>query len=389
MIKIGLFLSSEPHRGGEFQYSQSILNACAALPARDYRPVAVYINRHWRTYLEETAIPSTFLPTGIWRLLARKRLSTLLPLPWWRRISPSIYPPSRAMKKLDCRLWIFPAQDTWTYLCPFPALGTVYDLMHRYEPRFPEVSSWGIYHNREQHYQKLCGWAKGVLVDSDVGKRQLMESYQTPAEKIHILPYVASHTSPTDDSALSPDLRLPDKFLFYPAQFWRHKNHHGLVQAVHDLHGEIPDLKLVLTGSENAAAEELKKDIRRLDLQHHIQFLGYVPDRAMPALYRRARGLIMPTFFGPTNIPPLEAMAAGCPVAVSDIYGMREQLGNAALFFNPSSIFEIAKAMLSLWKDDALCHELAGRGLDHHRQWNQEHFNTRFLAILDAVTQND
>lgn len=388
-MNIGLFLNTYPHSGGAFQYSHSILEAIAALPRIKYLPWVVYTNQYWTESVNETGLPSLFLSPGVWGFLARKRLSTFLPLTWWRRISPSIYPPIRTMKKLDCRLWIFPAQDTWTYLCSFPALGTVYDLMHRYEPRFPEVSSWGIYHNREQHYQKLCGWAKGVLVDSDVGKRHLMESYQTPADKIHVLPYVASYTSPTDDSALSPDLRLPDKFLFYPAQFWRHKNHHGLVQAVHELRREIPDLKLVLTGSKNTVAQELTNNIMKLDLKDQIQFLGYVPDRAMPALYRRARGLIMPTFFGPTNIPPLEAMAAGCPVAVSDIYGMREQLGDAALFFNPSSIFEIATAMRSLWKDDALCHSLARRGLDHHKRWNQEHFNTRFHAILDALTQND
>jgi len=93
----------------------------------------------------------------------------------------------------------------------------------------------------------------------------------------------------------------------------------------------------------------------------------------------------MPTFFGPTNIPPLEAMALGCPVAVSDIYAMREQLGDAALYFRPNSVRDIINIMERLWQDDLLCEDLAQRGLQHHANWQQYHFNGRFLNILEGL----
>ena len=97
----------------------------------------------------------------------------------------------------------------------------------------------------------------------------------------------------------------------------------------------------------------------QLGLAENVHFLGYVPEAHMPGLYRRARALVMPTFFGPTNIPPWEAIALGCPVAVSDIDGMRDQMGDAALFFDPTSVPEMAQVMERLWRDDALCRELA------------------------------
>jgi len=87
--------------------------------------------------------------------------------------------------------------------------------------------------------------------------------------------------------------------------------------------------------------------------------------------------------FGPTNIPPLEAMAVGCPVAVSGIYAMPEQLGDAAVYFDPLSVEEIAHAIQRLWDDNALWDELAKRGLLRSNQWTQAHFNERLQAIID------
>jgi glycosyltransferase involved in cell wall biosynthesis len=95
----------------------------------------------------------------------------------------------------------------------------------------------------------------------------------------------------------------------------------------------------------------------------------------------------MPTFYGPTNIPPLEAMALGCPVAASKIYGMPEQLGDAALFFDPRSIEGIAQAMKVLWQDDNLCAELSQKGTARSLRWNQSHFNQRLHEIIQKVLQ--
>jgi glycosyltransferase involved in cell wall biosynthesis len=105
----------------------------------------------------------------------------------------------------------------------------------------------------------------------------------------------------------------------------------------------------------------------------------------LPEFYRRARALVMPTFFGPTNIPPLEALSCGCPVAVSNIYAMPEQLGDAALYFDPASPSEIASALERLWRDDALCARLREQGQRRIASWTPAHFARRLKAVLDDV----
>ena len=76
---------------------------------------------------------------------------------------------------------------------------------------------------------------------------------------------------------------------------------------------------------------------RELKVDRQIRHLGYVPANDMAALYANAEALVMPTFFGPTNIPILEAWGLGCPVITSDIRALREQAGDAALLADPNS----------------------------------------------------
>ena len=93
----------------------------------------------------------------------------------------------------------------------------------------------------------------------------------------------------------------------------------------------------------------------------------------------------MPTYFGPTNIPPLEAMACRCPVAVSRIYGMEEQLGDAALYFNPGSIDDISENMINLWINPDLCAELIKKGTKKTQSWGIKTFSMRLEEIINDL----
>lgn len=100
----------------------------------------------------------------------------------------------------------------------------------------------------------------------------------------------------------------------------------------------------------------------------------------------QSKGLVMPTFFGPTNIPPIEAVFSGCPVAVSGIYGMPEQMQDAALYFNPNSVEEIASAITILWTDEKKREELLRNGVKLMNLWNQDTFNKRFeMIVIDVL----
>ena len=385
--KIGLFLDTEPFEGGAFQYSQTILEAVSALPRDRFDVVAALTNDSWSGQMKRHDLKALKVSFGFWKHFPGKRLSGYLPMTPWRKFARSFHAPSKFLNAQLCDLWIFPAQDIFTYLLPLPALGSIHDLMHRYEPQFPEVSAGGEYGKRERHYRHLCACAKGIVVDSEVGRKQVLESYRISPQRIHVLPYVARREiKKEEDSPLFDDRHpLPEKFIFYPAQFWQHKNHRVLILALALLREKIRDIHLVFTGTGKNGFTSLEKLIGDVKVSRHVTFSGYVSDADMACFYRRARAMMMPTFFGPTNIPPLEAMTNGCPTAVSDIYGMREQLGSASLYFNPSSAEEVAQVMEKLWCDDKLCDELSRQGLLRTSQWNQGHFNRMLSQILSEV----
>ena len=270
-------------------------------------------------------------------------------------------------------------------------MWAIHDLMHRYEGRFPEVSAHGRVRHRDRHFLRVCAQARALLVDSEVGSRHVHESYGFPVKAIFPLPYIAPGYMYEHDpsSNLSRPYGLPDRFIFYPAQFWAHKNHLRLVEAVRQLRAELPDLRLVLAGSKKSGYAAVEHKVKSDGLEDVVSFLGFVPESDLAILYRRATALVLPTFFGPTNIPPLEAFVAGCPVAASRIYGMPEQLGDAALYFDPLSVDEIADVLRRLWTDDALRTELAARGRARSAAWSAPQFNQRFATIIKAVLDED
>ena len=388
MKRIGLFLTAGPSGGGMFQYSMAVLSALLALPQAESELVVGYSDPAW----------TQFVPADVelFPLRLSRTLSSVAAL-WatvgishklWFRGAPRLFTAVREIARKNCDLWIFPRQDVWSSRFPVPALAAVHDLMHRYEPHFPEAAGFSRRRYRQRYMQELINCSAGILVDSAVGKRHVLESFEADPGKVFILPYVPA--SYIYKSGISSDFgaryRLPEKFLFYPAEFWPHKNHLRLIDAITRVRSSCSDIRLILAGSLGKEYPRVHAHVEKLGLHDHVQFAGYLPDGDISEFYRRARALVFPTFFGPTNIPPLEAFALGCPVAASGIYGMPEQLGDAALFFDPRSEEQMADCMRRLWQDDALCQRLISNGHERARQWGPSQFNAGLHSIIEQVT---
>lgn len=389
--KIGLYLGIESSDGGSFQYALAMLNAVSALPKEKYAVVLAYSTKEWEGHLKKTDLEKRYVPLSfVGKLIPALWQRSGLPISLWRKLSPFIHPFTRKMVRVGCDLWVFPAQDSWTYRLPVPAVGVVHDLMHRYESKFPEVGGRGVRRRRERHFKNICQWSKVVIVDSAVGKNHVIESYGMEEGRIHPIPLVPPsyiYARPRPEN-LEKCHKLPGKFIFYPAQFWEHKNHKRLLMAVNMLKSELTDLHVVFSGTKKNAYRSVRALVNELGLGDRVTFLGYVPNEDMPELYKRARALVMPTFFGPTNIPPLEAFVAGCPVAISGIYGMPEQMGDAALLFDPESVEEISDVVKKLWTDDQLCQTLVQRGKRRIKEISQANFNSQLHHVVDLLTKN-
>ena len=128
-----------------------------------------------------------------------------------------------------------------------------------------------------------------------------------------------------------------------------------MLKALRTLVDFDPDTPtLVLVGSDKGNRTFVERRAAELGISHKVLFLGFVPTEDLVGLYTNAKALVYPSFSGPENLPPLEAFALGCPATVANYRGAEEQLGDAAVLFDPMSPAAIADAIRSVVTNELL-----------------------------------
>lgn len=232
-----------------------------------------------------------------------------------------------------------------------PFISTVWDLQHRLQPWFPEISADREWRDREEVFWNVLPRATAVIVGTERGRQEVHDFYNVPRERISVVPFptpALPKTDPSSDSAILSRYGLHTNYLFFPAQFVSHKNHVNLLHALDLIHKRGRTLTLVCSGGDGDNKAHVLDTIRKLGLADSVKILGFVPADHLPALYRGAACLAFPSFFGPDNLPPLEAMDHGCPVVAADVPGAAEQLGDAAVLFDPGSPQAMADAIVGV-----------------------------------------
>jgi glycosyltransferase involved in cell wall biosynthesis len=168
------------------------------------------------------------------------------------------------------------------------------------------------------------------------------------------LPLIVPSASIVRETVSAYGINLP--YIIYPANFWPHKNHYHLLLAIKELKDQGLLLGLVLTGKKQGTYKSIYKLSIELGLDTQIYFTGLVDSTTLQALYVGSNGLCYPSLFGPDNLPPLEALALGVPVATADVPGAREQLNDQVLFFNPCSPSEISSSIRIMLDNPRICH---------------------------------
>ncbi len=269
-----------------------------------------------------------------------------------------------------------------------PYITTVWDLQHRVNPFFPEVSIEHEWESREEGYRHLLQRAAYVVTGTRAGMLEIMNFYQIPPARIRILPFPAPtfhwDSDPAKDLAVLESYGIRGGYLFYPAQFWPHKNHYGVLQSLLALrrrHGLT--LPAVFVGSDKGNLSYIRSQVSELGLDEQVHFLGFVPREHLSALYRQAFALFFLTYCGPDNLPPLEAFAHHCPVIASDVAGAEEQMGDAALLVDPKDPDHVADAVHRLHRDRELRQTLVARGADRASRLTAESYFKGICSMLD------
>lgn len=234
----------------------------------------------------------------------------------------------------------------------FPYIYTLWDLGHLSMYAFPEVSMNNIFEDRKYHHDLYPAKALMIFAESNSGKKEIGKYLQINEDRIKVIPLFPSEIVNENIIAIQPKTINKDLFfIHYPAQYWAHKNHYNLLQAFKQVIVKYPLLKLILTGSDRGNKDYIKSLIMEWGLTDHIIDLGFVATEELKWLYQNSKGLVMPTFLGPTNMPLLEAAVLGCPVACSKLEGHEEQLGSYGYYFDPKNVEEISSSISKMIED--------------------------------------
>lgn len=382
MINIGIYLATDPFGGGTYQYNLSIIKALDSLDKQKYQITAFCHAEDWKKL-----VPADFKTIISGRPIFLRVLGRLYKMldtsaEGYRRFAWLFNPIIRDINKSNCDVVIYPSQDTVSYQTNKKSLSTIHDLMHRYEPHFEEYQN-GEYEKREKHYSMMCKYTDGILVDSTIGKQHVIESYDVNEKKVSVLPFVPpTYLLESKDVDVKNKYYLPDDYLFYPAQFWEHKNHINLLEALKILKDRNIQVNLVLVGSKKNNYLKVMQTIDDLGLKNQVYILGYVSNDEMASLYKNATATAFVSLIGPTNIPPMEALTLGSPLICSDAYGMPEQVEDGALLVNPKSPEDIADKIEKLISNKVLQEKLIENGKRITLNYGQNEFNAHLESII-------
>ena len=209
-----------------------------------------------------------------------------------------------------------------------PTVLTLLDVQHL---DLPDLFPRGERLFRRLAYDRAARRAAHVIAISEWVRGRVVARLGLDPARVHAIPLAVDHGRFAPDTSVA---REP--FLLYPARPWPHKNHARLFDAFALVRRERPELRLVLTGVGHDPAR----------LPPGVETRGGVGPAELVSLYRAASALVFPSLYEGFGLPPLEAMACGCPVAASSAGSLPEVLGEAAVLFDPHEPAAIAAGIL-------------------------------------------
>jgi glycosyltransferase involved in cell wall biosynthesis len=282
----------------------------------------------------------------------------------WEQI---VLPVEAARYRLDV---LFNPGFTAPVFAPCRQVTVFHDLQHK---RHPEYFRWF-----DLPFWRFLLWAAAhrsdrLIAVSEATRSDLLRFYRIPRESVAVI----SHGVEPAFSRL--DRSHTESYLLCVSTLHPHKNLPRLIRA----YGRTKrDFRLILAGLRGFHAEEIERQIDEMGLRESVQITGWVPRDELYSLYARARAFVYPSMFEGFGMPVLEAMAAGIPVACSDIPPLREVAADAALFFDPLNEDGITAAIERLMNDESLQERLAQAGRERARGFTWQRSAEQTLQVL-------
>lgn len=224
--------------------------------------------------------------------------------------------------------------------------------------------------------------SKHIIVPSKFVKNDLISLYPFTANKIDVT-YESSELPMTDKPTPLENISKP--FIMHVGSPFPHKNLDRLIEAFEIVQKSKPELQLVLAGRKEHYFEELEAWAKQRPSYKSIHFTGFVEDSKLKWLYDNAEAYVWPSLSEGFGLPGLEAMAHGTPLISSNVTCMPEIYGNAAHYFNPEDITEMARAILEVLDNPKLKQKLIKSGRQQIKKYSWKTMAEETLEIYNKI----
>ena len=265
---------------------------------------------------------------------------------------------------------------------------TIYDLTFKI---FPEYHAKGM-QAFTRDIQRYVDRSDCIIAISEHTKRDVMEYLGIPEERIRVTLLAADEQyrvidEPEAIKAVVGTYGIDREYILYTGTLEPRKNIVSLVRAFDVLKKEsgIPH-RLVIAGKKGWLFDNIFSTVEDLGLLDEVIFTGYVPEEDLPYLYNGASLFAYPSKYEGFGLPPLEAMACGCPVVSSNTSSLPEVVGNAGLMVDPERTTDLAEAMLKALSDSSLRGSMRSRGIERAAMFSWKRCARETLDVYRHVT---
>jgi glycosyltransferase involved in cell wall biosynthesis len=264
-----------------------------------------------------------------------------------------------------------------------PQIITVHDLLALKFPSQYRLQYYYFIHV----LPRVIRHSSAVIVDSESTKRDVHEHYGLDLDRIFVV-YSAVNQG-FQPASLDSQRHVKQKYglsnyILIVGASYPHKNVVRALQAFARVRSALPKMEVVVAGGRPPYTETVRQEAHALNLQE-VKFLGYVPPSELPALYSGARVLLYPSYYEGFGLPPLEAMACGCPVIVSHTSSLPEVCGDAACYVDPYDTGSIAESLRDLLTNEAAQEELRRKGSQRVGCFSWERTARDILKVVESV----
>lgn len=358
-LKIAVFVNTKLKVGGGFTYAFSIIKKLMELDDKDYVFVYYCDNVETISFLKQYNIKAILLPV-------KSKIKSVIGLGLFsRRISIEDI---LNQDEIDLAYLLGPF-SIWKELGNIRFIFTIHDLGHRDVLAFPEVYNNKEFERREDVYKNGAIKSFYTIVGSEIQKRKLNNLYGVELHKISILPFLPNLNLlnySKEKTDIFEKFDINGRYIFYPAQFWAHKNHVYILNGIKEYEDRYSQkIDVVFSGADYGTLSHVQRVAKELNLDNRLHYVGFVSEKDMASLYNNAIALVMPTYIQNTNIPPLEAFMLEIPVLYPNTGECAEILKKATINIDLNCPKSMAKALRRVEGKDEQIEELITIGKEY------------------------